>query len=81
MGLANLQDLVDQFVDHVLAGWRLVGTHLGQLGAVLYIQRRDRLAIDQHNNFLGMADDGDRQQAYRCEAEGGQTPAQGMNRE
>ena len=48
----DLQLFVDQFVDHLLPGWRLVGRQEVQLGALLDIEIGDGLAVDHDRDGL-----------------------------
>ena len=80
LGLADLQDLVDKTVQHLLAGRRLLGAHLDELGALLDIERRDRFAIDQRHDLLRTAHRGNGQQACRGQCDGGEGPAQHADR-
>ena len=50
----DLQLLVDQLVDDLLARRGLVGGQLSELGALLDVERRDRVAVDDDDDLLGV---------------------------
>ena len=56
LGLVHFQNLVDEAIEHFLARWHLFGAHLNELGAMLDIERRDRLAVDERNDLLRAGD-------------------------
>jgi hypothetical protein len=53
LGLPHLQLLGDELVNDILAYGRLVRRQLNELAALLDVERRDRLAVDDDDHLLG----------------------------
>src|SRR5262249_55149667 len=54
LGLARLELLVDQLIEDLLAGRSLVRRQLIELAALLDVECRDRLAVDDDHHLLGV---------------------------
>jgi hypothetical protein len=54
LGFAYFQELVDQDVDHLLTRRCSMGAHLDEFRALLDVERRDRLTIDEQHDLLRM---------------------------
>jgi len=53
LGLLHLELLVDQLIEDLLACRSLVRRQLIELGALLDVERGDRLAVDDNDHLLG----------------------------
>src|SRR5262249_43460699 len=70
LGLAHLELLVDQLVENLLARWRLVRRQLNELAALLDVERRDRLPVDDDHDLLGVRGGSQRRYSDREERGG-----------